>query len=177
MYLATPMPERAMDREWARIPRQARQRAVATALARMQTATSSALVDGGFDRDSIHLSRTRLNISESAWAELSKRYLEWLEFIEALQQEAAESEEGMVDATAILMLFEAQATGPEASIQHPDAALPAEPKLKTQSMNLCEEVHGMLANPVTDWAGVVGHADELAALGKAGMAAQERKQS
>jgi DNA-binding transcriptional ArsR family regulator len=153
------------DAEWCTVPLPTRLTGVATSIARVQRATTAALMAGGFDRETIHMSRVTLKVSERNWNELSKSYGALLDQIEALEAEGAVSDDATVNATTILMLFERQPSDPPAET-HSDTPIPAR-ELRRRAIELAEGMHGMVSKPAPEWAAVAAAADELGAIARA----------
>jgi hypothetical protein len=127
-YTATVRPT-IYDDAWADTPRLVRQALVGGKLAEIGKQVVAAAAAGGFDRDDIHLTRTRLRLTAEGWKAVSEALLAVLERIDriaasdlATLEDDPEAE--LRDVTAVMMLFESP---PPASFDQSHAGWREEP--------------------------------------------------
>jgi DNA-binding transcriptional ArsR family regulator len=111
-YTATVRP-RIPDKTWNTIPSFVKRALVGGRIAQAGAEAAAAAERGGFDRDGVHVSRTRmrLRLSTRAWEAVSREIENTLERIEAIrvsEQEALtdDPEADNIEATVLLMFFE-----------------------------------------------------------------------
>jgi DNA-binding transcriptional ArsR family regulator len=127
-YTATVRPT-IYDEAWADTPRLVRQALVGGKLAEVGKQVVAAAAAGGFDRDDIHLTRTRLRLTAGGWKAVSEALLDALERIDGIAASDRASLEDEVDAelcdaTTVMMLFESP---PPASFDESHAGWREEP--------------------------------------------------
>jgi DNA-binding transcriptional ArsR family regulator len=154
------------DDEYGELGQTSRQAAVAAALAHCHTAAASALENGGFERDDIHLSRTSLDLTEAQWHQLSGEFAQLLDRIDAVRTDEADDDaEPRLSASAVLMLFE-RSSGAPAHQPRSDEPFSMDEGIE-RSWDLSDEIQRALTGPTTDWARIVALADELRVLARA----------
>jgi DNA-binding transcriptional ArsR family regulator len=109
-YTAAVRP-RVHDETWAAIPSFVKRALVAGRIGQLGKELSAAAEAGGFDRDDMHLTRTRTTLTREGWDTIAKELAELLERIDRLKAEDAERLKNdphaeRIDATVVLMLFE-----------------------------------------------------------------------
>ena len=102
---------RMYDETWSRIPPIVKRAIIGGRLSQLGKEVLAAAEVGGFDREEIHLTRTRMTLTREGWAEVSKHLAELLERLDAIKaRDAARMEADPdtppVEATAVMMLFE-----------------------------------------------------------------------
>jgi DNA-binding transcriptional ArsR family regulator len=144
--------------EWSTLSDVVRREALATALTRVQIATSTSLDDGGFDRENIHFSRTALNIGEGDFDRLSADFDALLDRVDEVQTEASDSS---VQATAVLMLFESSPAGHRTVEDHdvPEAFTTDEGR--ERAYDLHERIGDLVLSGDVDWDAALNAVDEL----------------
>jgi DNA-binding transcriptional ArsR family regulator len=163
------------DDEYGAIPSTAREAAVAAALAHCHTAAVSALEQGGFDREDIHLSRTTLELTEPQWRELATGFADLLDRVEAMADSSPAPADERCRASAVMMLFERPA------LRHARSEIHEEPEPFSveegldRAWGLSEEIDDALTGAGADWATVVALADRLRVVARAALAAELRQ--
>lgn len=99
------------DEDWAELPLSIRKSLAGAVLTEIADDMGAAANEGGFDRDDVHLSRTRLTLDQQGWQELNELLQELGEqALEIQAQSAARLQaDGASDSEAaalVLMLFE-----------------------------------------------------------------------
>jgi DNA-binding transcriptional ArsR family regulator len=99
------------DDDWAELPLSIRKSLAGAVLTEIGDDVSAAAGEGGFDRDTVHLSRTPLTLDEQGWQDLNERLQGvFEEALEIQAQSAARLQaDGAQDSDAaalVLMLFE-----------------------------------------------------------------------
>jgi DNA-binding transcriptional ArsR family regulator len=99
------------DDDWAELPLSIRKSLAGAVLTEIGDDVSAAASEGGFDRDTVHLSRTPLTLDEQGWQDLNERLQGvFEEALEIQAQSAARLQaDGAQDSDAaalVLMLFE-----------------------------------------------------------------------
>ena len=102
---------RMYDDTWARIPPIVKRAIIGGRLAQLGKEVLAAAEVGGFDREDIHLTRTRMTLTREGWDEVSKHLAELLERLDAIKARdaarmEADPDTAPVEATAVMMLFE-----------------------------------------------------------------------
>jgi DNA-binding transcriptional ArsR family regulator len=117
-YTATVRPT-ITDAGWARIRPVTKRALVGARLAQIGKEVSAAAERGGFDREDIHITRTRLHLTRDGWSAASRELKLALERIDAIAAESAELEHdpgiGSTEATLVMMFFESAPPGSFAS--------------------------------------------------------------
>ena len=99
------------DEAWAQVPKIVRQAMAGATLGEISARVNAAASEGGFDRDTAHLSITKFLVDEQGWTALSRELAKLLDRVDRIQAESQErlqkgDHEGEVSATVSLMLFE-----------------------------------------------------------------------
>jgi DNA-binding transcriptional ArsR family regulator len=110
-YTAAVRP-RMYDEVWSRVPRVAKRAIVGSRLSQLGQEVFAAAEAGGFDREDVHLTRTRMTLTREGWEEVGKHLADLLERLDQIKARDAhrleqEPDTAAVEATAVLMLFEA----------------------------------------------------------------------
>jgi DNA-binding transcriptional ArsR family regulator len=109
------------DKAWAEVPEVVKKNHISGWVEQAGAHVSAAVSEGGFERDSAHVSRTALELDDKGWKAVAKELEKTLERIDRIAADAKQRLDGSDDdrlkATAIMMLFE----GP-----HQAAGLPAD---------------------------------------------------
>ena len=103
------------DEAWAQVPTIVRQAMAGATLSEISARVNSAAAQGGFDRDTAHLSITKLTVDEQGWTALSRELAKLLERVDRIQADSHErlkkgNHEGELRAMVSLMLFEGSET-------------------------------------------------------------------
>jgi DNA-binding transcriptional ArsR family regulator len=109
-YTASVRP-RMYDEIWSRIPSIVKRAIIGGRLSQLGKEVFAAAEVGGFEREDIHLTRTRMTLTREGWDEVSQHLaavLERLDEIKARDAErvAADPDAPAIEATAAMMLFE-----------------------------------------------------------------------
>ena len=109
-YTATVRPT-ITDTGWSRVPAIVKRALIGGKIAQAGEEVATAAERGGFDREDIHYSRTRLRLTPEAWhqaSEVLERALVELDSIRAASAAAIEEDPdaNVVEATALMMFFE-----------------------------------------------------------------------
>lgn len=109
-YTASVRP-RMYDEIWSRIPSIVKRAIIGGRLSQLGKEVFAAAEVGGFEREDIHLTRTRMTLTRDGWDEVSEHLagvLERLDEIKARDAErvAADPDTAAIEATAVMMLFE-----------------------------------------------------------------------
>jgi ArsR family transcriptional regulator len=160
--------------DWSTLSDVVRREALATALTRVQLATSTSLDDGGFDRENIHFSRTALNIGEGDFDRLSADFDTFLDRVDGVQTEATES---TVQATAVLMLFETGPSADHAVSGHDVADRFTVDEGRERAWDLHERIGDLVLSGDVDWDAALNAVDELRVVLNASRLAAQREQS
>jgi DNA-binding transcriptional ArsR family regulator len=110
-YYTAAVRPRFSDATWDAIPSFVKRAFIGERITQAGADAGAAAERGGFEREGVHVSRTRLRLPVRAWQALSHEFEQVLERIEAMrvaEQEgpADDPEAHYVEATALLMLFE-----------------------------------------------------------------------
>jgi DNA-binding transcriptional ArsR family regulator len=111
------------DKAWAEVPDIVKRALVGATLASVSEEVNAAASSGGFEREDMHLTTSRVHVDEQGWRELSKLLGDTWSQIEKVQRESAKrlkdsDPENGISAVAVAMLFERP---------NGDGAAPAEP--------------------------------------------------
>ena len=109
-YTAVVRP-RLADHVWARIPPIVKRAIIGGRLAQLGKELFSAAELGGFDREDIHLTRTRLSLTPQGWRTLTRRLNEVLVGLDELKAEEAprlgdDPHAETIEATIVMAAFE-----------------------------------------------------------------------
>lgn len=109
-YTATVRPTLS-DETWARIPSVVKRALVGSSLSQLGREIAAAGEAGGFDRDDMHFTRTRLTLSREGWREIAQLLGELLERVDRLREDEApklkdDPHAERIEATIALLLFE-----------------------------------------------------------------------
>jgi DNA-binding transcriptional ArsR family regulator len=107
---------RVYDDVWSQIPGVVKRALVGGRLSQLGKEVFAAAEAGGFDRDDMHLTRTRMTLTAKGWRDVAKGLAALLERFEKIKaDDAARLEEDpdavAIAATAVMMLFEAPPPG------------------------------------------------------------------
>jgi DNA-binding transcriptional ArsR family regulator len=99
------------DDTWATIPPIIKQALVGGRIGQLVEEFGEAAKAGGFDGDDVHVTRTRMTLTEEGWSEVSGALLTMLDRLDAIAKTDAEradadAEAEKIEATAVMMLFE-----------------------------------------------------------------------
>ena len=98
------------DKAWAEVPDIVKRALLGATLASVSEEVNSAAAQGGFEREDIHLTTSRVNVDEQGWKELSKLLGDTWKSIEKIQRDAGkrlrDDDEGAINAGLVAMLFE-----------------------------------------------------------------------
>lgn len=101
------------DAAWAELPPHVQEAAMAAGLAQVHAEAVSAAAHGGFERSTVHLSRTPLRLNEARWLHVSQAMTRWMNYLEEIGEPPPGAKHDPVaepiSATAVLMLFESPA--------------------------------------------------------------------
>ena len=102
---------RMYDDTWSRIPPIVKRAIIGGRLSQLGKEVLDAAEVVGFDREDVHLTRTRMTLTREGWEEVSKHLAEMLERLDAIKSRdaarmEAEPDTPPVEATAVMMLFE-----------------------------------------------------------------------
>jgi DNA-binding transcriptional ArsR family regulator len=114
-YTASVRP-RMYDDVWSRIPGVVKRAIIGGRLSQLGREAFAAAEAGGFEREDIHLTRTRMTLTEKGWRDVAKGMAALLERFEKIKADDAARLENDPDAvaiaaTAVMMLFEAPPPG------------------------------------------------------------------
>jgi DNA-binding transcriptional ArsR family regulator len=109
-YTASVRP-RMYDEIWSRIPSIVKRAIIGGRLSQLGKEVFAAAEVGGFEREDIHLTRTRMTLTREGWDEVSQHLagvLERFDEIKARDAErvAADPDTPAIEATGVMMLFE-----------------------------------------------------------------------
>ena len=109
-YTATVRPT-IPDSAWSRTPQLVRRALVGGKIAQMGSDVAAAAAQGGFDRDGVYVTRTRLRLSPSGWEKVNEEFANALKRIDTIAEADRLAHEGdadttAIDATAVLMFYE-----------------------------------------------------------------------
>jgi DNA-binding transcriptional ArsR family regulator len=158
--------------EWSTLSDVVRREALATALTRVQVATTTSLDDGGFDRENIHFSRTSLTIGEADFDKLSANFDAMLDRVDEVQTEATE---GTVQATAVLMLFESTPSGDHQEAPREIPARFTVDEGRERAYDLHERIGDLVLSGNVDWDAALDAVDELRVVLNASRLAAQRE--
>jgi DNA-binding transcriptional ArsR family regulator len=107
---------RMYDDVWSKIPRVVKRAIIGGRLSQLGQEVFTAAEAGGFDREDIHITRTRMTLTHEGWREISEGLAALLERFDQIKAEdaarLAEDQDAVgIEATAVMMLFEAPAPG------------------------------------------------------------------
>jgi DNA-binding transcriptional ArsR family regulator len=110
-YEALGRAARISDQSWGSTPGIAKQAIIAAALEEIGQDVRIAAETGGFDRQDIHLTRTKLRLDDRGFKELSEAMAKLLERAERIQSDCAKrmgrgDHDGEAEAGLVLMLYE-----------------------------------------------------------------------
>jgi DNA-binding transcriptional ArsR family regulator len=162
------------DAEWGTLSTVAQREGVASMLAHLHVASTTALDAGGFDRDDMHFTRTALRIGEKDFKRLAAEFADLMYRVEDVQEHATEGEVG---ATAVLMLFESEVKDHRPSTT-PDEGEDAFTTLEGRERvyDLQERIADLVVEADLDWDAALNVVDELRVVLKASKLAAEREQ-
>jgi DNA-binding transcriptional ArsR family regulator len=158
--------------DWRTLSDVVRREALATALTRVQVATSTSLDDGGFDRENIHFSRTALNIGEGDFDRLSADFDSLLDRVDEVQTEATETS---VQATAVLMLFESGPNPHRTVGPHDVPETFTTDEGRERAYDLHERLGDLVLSGDVDWDAALNAVDELRVVLNASRLAAQRE--
>ena len=109
-YTATVRPT-IPDSAWAKTPQLVKRALVGGKIAQTGNEVAAAAAQGGFDREGVYVTRTRLRLSADGWHKVSAEFANALERIDAIgaaDRDATEDDPNveMLESTAVLMFFE-----------------------------------------------------------------------
>lgn len=116
------------DKAWAEVPDIVKRALLGATLASVSEEVNAAASGGGFERDDIHLTTTRVTVDEQGWRDLSKLLGDTWKSIEKIQRDSTKRLRGTdddeaIDAGVVAMLFErganANANGSAADARQP----------------------------------------------------------
>jgi DNA-binding transcriptional ArsR family regulator len=158
--------------DWSTLSDVVRREALATALTRVQLATSTSLDDGGFDRENIHFSRTGLTIGERDFDRLSADFDTFLDRVDEVQTDATET---TVQATAVLMLFESGPSGGHADAPEDIPERFTVDEGRERAYDLHERIGDLVLSGDVDWDAALNAVDELRVVLNASRIAAQRE--
>jgi DNA-binding transcriptional ArsR family regulator len=158
--------------EWSTLSDVVRREALATALTRVQLATSTSLDDGGFDRENIHFSRTALNIGEGDFDRLSADFDALLDRVDEVQTDATDTS---VQATAVLMLFESTPAPHRTVTPHDAPETFTVDEGRERAYDLHERIGDLVLSGDVDWDAALNAVDELRVVLNASRLAAQRE--
>jgi DNA-binding transcriptional ArsR family regulator len=122
-YTATVRPT-IPDTAWARTPRLVRRALVGGKIAQTGSEVAAAAERGGFERDGVYITRTRLRLTAEGWKTVNREFARALQRLDAIN--AAESDKlaqnpgvETIEATTVMMFFESP---PPESFESPGGA-------------------------------------------------------
>jgi DNA-binding transcriptional ArsR family regulator len=109
-YTASVRP-RMYDDTWSRIPPIVQRAIISGRLSQLGEEVQAAAEVGGFDRDDIHLTRTRMTLTPEGWKEVAAHLASALEHFDKIKARDAarvlkDPEAERIEATTVMMLFE-----------------------------------------------------------------------
>jgi DNA-binding transcriptional ArsR family regulator len=104
------------DDAWASIPSIVKHALIGGRLSQLGREVASAAEAGGFERDDMHFTRTRMSLSLEGWQALARELAQLLTRIDQLKVDeaaklAADPHAEPIEATAVMMLFESPPPG------------------------------------------------------------------
>lgn len=110
---------------WANVPSIVKQATIRATLAKISEQVNRAADAGGFEKSSIHLSRTSITLDRKGWEQLSAKLDRLLEDLDRIQTAAekrlaAADHAEEIEAVAVLMLFEAAARNGSPVVERTD---------------------------------------------------------
>lgn len=104
------------DDAWASIPSIVQRSLVGGRLAQLGREIATAAEAGGFERDDIHLTRTRMSLSPAGWRLAVREFAKLLARLDQLKEDeaaklATDPESERIEATAVMFLFESPPPG------------------------------------------------------------------
>jgi DNA-binding transcriptional ArsR family regulator len=160
------------NEEWSTLSDVVRREALATALTRVQVATTTSLDDGGFDRENIHFSRTSLAIGAADFDRLSANFDTMLDRVDEVQTEATER---TVQATAVLMLFESSPSGDHGVAPQDVPARFTVDEGRERVYDLHERIGDLVLSGNVDWDAALNAVDQLRVVLNASRLAAQRE--
>lgn len=115
------------DTAWNRIPEFVRRALVGGKIAQVGNEVTTAANRGGFDREGVVTSRTRLRLSPEGWRKINKEFEKTLERIDAIAEAdheaiARDPDTEIIEATAVHLFFESPSPASfDPAERHPDA--------------------------------------------------------
>ena len=99
------------DKAWAEVPDIVKRSLLGATLASVREEVNAAAAGGGFDREDIHLTTSRVVVDEQGWRDLAKLLGDTWKSIEKVQRDAGKrlrdsGGEGEINAGLVAMLFE-----------------------------------------------------------------------
>lgn len=99
------------DAAWNRIPQVVRRALVGGKIAQVGNEVVAAAERGGFDRDGVYVTRTRLRLSPGGWQQVNEEFTKSLARIDAIAtadrtERAEDPDAEIIEATAVHMFFE-----------------------------------------------------------------------
>jgi DNA-binding transcriptional ArsR family regulator len=98
------------DKAWAEVPDIVKRALLGATLASVSEEVNAAAASGGFDREDIHLTTSRVVVDEQGWRDLAKLLGDTWKSIEKIQRDAGkrlrDSDSGEINAGLVAMLFE-----------------------------------------------------------------------
>jgi DNA-binding transcriptional ArsR family regulator len=98
------------DKAWAEVPDIVKRALLGATLASVSEEVNAAAASGGFEREDIHVTTSRVVVDEQGWRDLSKLLGDTWKSIEKIQRDAGkrlrDSGEGEINAGLVAMLFE-----------------------------------------------------------------------
>ena len=99
------------DKAWAEVPDIVKRALLGATLASVSEEVNAAASGGGFEREDIHLTTSKVNVDEQGWKDLSKLLGDTWKSIEKIQRDAGKrlrdsGGEGEINAGLVAMLFE-----------------------------------------------------------------------
>jgi DNA-binding transcriptional ArsR family regulator len=98
------------DKAWAEVPDIVKRALLGATLASVSEEVNAAASGGGFEREDIHLTTTRVQVDEQGWRELSKLLGDAWKGIEKIQRDSGkrlrDSDDDPINAGVVAMLFE-----------------------------------------------------------------------
>ena len=99
------------DKAWAEVPDIVKRALLGATLTSVSEEVNAAAASGGFEREDIHLTTSRVNVDEQGWRDLAKLLGETWKSIEKIQRDAGKrlrdsGGEDEINAGLVAMLFE-----------------------------------------------------------------------
>jgi DNA-binding transcriptional ArsR family regulator len=114
-YTAVVRP-RLYDDAWASIPSIVKRALVGGRIAQLGREIASAAEAGGFERDDMHFTRSRMSLSPEGWRTVAREFADLLVRLDRVKADeaeklAADPQAERIEATAVMMLFESPPPG------------------------------------------------------------------